>query len=191
MAQGSLTANTPYEMMGLKGIVDDGTYVTTLHNLSRTDNSWWKCSTSTNDSNAGTNRDLTLSLMQDAVTAVEQEGGKVDLILLDHATRDAYAALVIADKRFVNTLKLDGGFTALEFNGIPVMADSYMPNNTIFFLDTSHLEIMQMGDWNWMDRDGAVLSRVADADAYEAVIFWYADFTSDKPSAHSFLRDVE
>jgi hypothetical protein len=113
------------------------------------------------------------------------------LIISDHSLRDAYAALVVADKRYVNTMKLDGGFSALEYNGLPWVADADCPANTVFFVDTNHLEIMQMSDWSWMDRDGAVLSRVADADAYEAVLYWYADLTSDSPKAHSFLRDVQ
>lgn len=186
-----LITNASYEMMGLKGIIDDASYVTTLHNLSRSSYAWWKCATFSTDDNSGTNRDLTLTLMQSAVSAVEQEGGKIDLILCDHATRDAYAAIVIADKRYPNTMKLDGGFTALEFDGIPVVADPMMPTYTMFFIDTSHLQLMQMGDWVWMDRDGAVLSRVADSDAYEAVLYWYADLVTDKPKAFSFLRDVQ
>jgi hypothetical protein len=180
-----------YDMMGLKGIIDDGTYVTTLHGLSRTTYPFWKCATFSTDSNAGTLRDLTLPLMQSAVSAVEKNGGSVDLILCDHATRDAYAALVVADKRFPNTMKLDGGFTALEFNGIPIVADPMMASHTMFFIDTSQLQIMQMGDWNWMDKDGAVLSRVTDYDKYEAVLYWYADFTCQKPSSMSFLRDIQ
>ena len=180
-----------YEMMGLKGIVDDGNYVDTLHNLSRTTYAWWKCSTHANDDNGGTNRDLDLDLIQASVTAVEKNGFKVNLIVSDMDTRDAYAALVIADKRFVNTLDLDGGYKALEFNGLPWLADADCPPNTVFFVSTDHLEIMQMSNWDWMDKDGSVLSRVANSDAYEAVLYWYADVTTDAPRAHSFLRDVE
>jgi len=183
-------AGTSYEMMGLKGIVDDGTYVTTLHNLSRNSYAWWKCSTFTNDDNSGTLRDLTLPLIQEAITAVEKNGGKVNLILTTHELRDAYAALVTADKRFVNTLDLDGGFKGLEYSGIPIVADPDCQPNTMFFLDTEHLQIMQMSDWDWMDKDGAVLSRVANSDAYEAVLFWYSDLATDRPRAFSFLRDV-
>lgn len=171
--------------------MDDSTYVTTLHNLSRSSYEWWKCSTHSNDDNGGANRDLDLDLIQASVTAVEKNGFMVDLIVSDMDTRDAYAALVVADKRFVNTLDLDGGFKALEYSGIPWLADADCPPNTIFFLSTDHLEIMQMSDWNWMDRDGSVLSRVADSDAYEAVLYWYADLTTDAPRAHSFLRDVQ
>lgn len=179
-----------YEMMGLKGIVDDNTYVDTLHNLSRTSYAWWKCSTFTNDDNSGVNRDLSLDLVQEAVTAVEKNGGTVGMILSDHGLRDAYAALLVADKRFVNTLDLDGGWKALEYSGIPWVADVDCMPNTVFFVDLNHLFIMQMSSWDWMDRDGAVLSRVADTDAYEAVLYWYADFVTDRPIAHSFLRDV-
>lgn len=53
-------AGTSYEMMGIKGIVDDGAYVTTLHNLSRDSYAWWKCSTFSTDDNSGTARDMTL-----------------------------------------------------------------------------------------------------------------------------------
>jgi hypothetical protein len=188
---GSLANNPSYEMMGLKGIIDDGTYVDTLHNISRTTYPYWNCSTNSTDSNSGTLRDMTLDLIQASLTSVEVNGGKTNLIISDHALRDAYAALVVADKRFVNTMKLDGGWTALEYNGIPWVADGDCPANTVFFVDTDHLQIMQMSDWNWMDRDGAVLSRVSGEDSYEAVLYWYADLTTDKPKAHAFLRDVQ
>lgn len=184
-------SGTSYEMNGLKGIVDDGTYVTTLHHLSRTSYGWWKCSTHANDDNGGTNRSLTLALIQASVTAVEKNGGKVGMILSDHDVRDAYAALLTADKRYVNTLELDGGWKALEYNGIPWVADADCPPNTVFFLDLDHLFMMQMSDWDWMDEDGAVLSRVSGSDAYEAVLFWYADLATDRPRAFSFLRDVQ
>ena len=180
-----------YEMMGLKGIVDDATYVTTLHNLSRSSYAWWKCSTYTNDDNSGTLRDLDLDLIQEAVSAVEKNGGTVKLILSNHDLRDAYAAELTADKRFVNTLSLDGGWKALEYSGIPWVADADCPPNTIFFVDPEHLFLMQMSDWDWMDQDGAVLSRVSGSDAYEAVLFWYADLATDRPRGHSFLRDVQ
>jgi hypothetical protein len=184
-------ALTSYEMMGLKGIVDDNTYVNTLHGLARGTYAWWKCSTFTNDSNSGTLRDLTLPLIQAGFSAVEKNGGSVKMVIGDHDMRDAYAALVVADKRYVNTMDLDGGFKGLEINGVPLVADVDCMPNTLFFIDTDHLQIMQMNSWSWMDKDGAVLSRVSGSDAYEAVLYWYADFVTDRPRAHSFLRDVQ
>jgi len=192
---GALATNTSYEMMGLKGIVDDGTYVTTLHNLSRSSYAWWKSSTFSSDDNSGTLRDMTLPLIQSAISAVEKNGGRVSMILSDVDMRDAYAALVIADKRFVNTMTLDGGWKALEYssgtNGLPWISEVDMPPNTVFFVESERLFIMQMADWNWMDEDGAILSRVSGSDAYEAVLYWYSELATDRPRSHSFLRDVQ
>jgi hypothetical protein len=136
-------------------------------------------------------RDLTLPLIQAGFSAVEKNGGSVKMVIGDHDMRDAYAALVVADKRYVNTMDLDGGFKGLEINGVPLVADVDCMPNTLFFIDTDHLQIMQMNSWSWMDKDGAVLSRVSGSDAYEAVLYWYADFVTDRPRAHSFLRDVQ
>ncbi len=184
-------AGTSYEMMGLKGIVDDATYVTSLHNINRSTYPHWKCSTFTNDDNSGTNRDLTLDLMQEAFSAVEKNGDSVKLIVTTHDLRDAYAALLVADKRFVNTMDLDGGFKGLEYNGVPLVADPDAVPNTMFFVNPERLFLMQTSDWDFMDKDGAVLSRVSGYDAYEAILFLYADLTTDRPRSHSFLRDVQ
>lgn len=189
-------AGTSYEMMGLKGIVDDGTYVTTLHNLSRNTYAWWKCSTHSEDDNGGTLRALSRELIQKSISAVEKNGGTVSMILSGHDLRDAYVSLEKSDNRYVNTLTLDGGWRALEYtsggNGsIPWVVDVDMLPNTIFFLDLNHLFLMEMSGWDWMDEDGAILSRVANSDAYEAVLFKYADLATDRPRAHSFLRDVQ
>lgn len=174
--------------------MDDNSYVDTLHAISRTSYAWWKCSTHSNDDNSGTNRDLDLDLIQASVSAVEKGGGRVNMILSDVDSRDAYVALLLADKRYVNTLSLDGGWSAVEYSSgspIPWVADVDCEPNTVYFIDTNHLQIMQMSSWDWMDKDGSVLSRVADSDAYEAVLYWYADLVTDRPRAHSFLRDVE
>lgn len=186
-----VAATDCYDMMGLKGIVDDNTHLTTLHNLSRDTYAWWHCATHSTDDGSGTNRNLTSDLMQASMTAAEKNGAKTNLILTTFELRDAYAALLVSDKRFVNTLDLDGGFKGLDYNGIPLVADADCPPNTMFFLDTSHLFLMQMSDWGWMDKDGAVLNRISGKDAYEAVIYWYADLATDKPRAFSFLRDVQ
>lgn len=184
-------AGTIYEMMGLKGIVDDGTYTDSLHNLSSTTYPWWKATTYTNDDNGGTLRSVTRALMQEAVSAVEKSGGMVGLIVTTYEVRDSYIAEIIADKRHVNTMKLDGGWTAVEFNGIPIVADPDCTENTMYFLDLDHLFVMEMSDFDWMDEDGSVLKAVSGKDAYEAVLFYYADLATDRRNAHTFLRDVQ
>ena len=190
-AGAAATLSDSYEMMGLKGIIDDATYCTTLHNLSRSSYAWWKCSTFADDDNSGSNRDLTIPLMQSMSTAVEKNGGNTQAYLASLEVRDAYAAELVSDKRYVNTMKLDGGWTGIEYNGKPVIADSDMLPNTLFAVDFDHLFLMEMADFDWMDKDGAVLSRVSGYDAYEAVLRLYAEFTTDRPRSFGFLRDVQ
>lgn len=186
-----ITPSDSYEMMGLKGIIDDTEYVTTLHNLSRSTYNWWKCSTSDNDDNSGTNRDLTLDLIQEAVTSVQKNGDDVNMIISDFDVRNSYAALLVGDRRYDGSaMELDGGWRALSYNDIPWVADKDCPPNTVFFMNTEHLFLMQENDWDWMDKDGAVLSRTS-GDAYEAALVWYAQLATDRPRSFSFLRDVE
>jgi len=47
-----------------------------------------------------------------------------------------------------------------------------------------------MSDWSFMDRDGSVLSRVANTDAYEATLYKYHELGTDKRNAHGKLTGL-
>jgi hypothetical protein len=87
-------------------------------------------------------------------------------------------------------MTLDGGFKAVEYNGVPMVVDKDCVNYNIFFIDESSLEIYQMSDFDWMDEDGAVLSRVSNYDAYEAVLYWYSELGVSKRNANVRLADI-
>lgn len=179
------------EMMGLLGIVDDATYITTLQNLSRTTYPWFKGNVM---DNGGTNRALTLDLMQEASDTAESKGGRISLVISNFELRRKYADLLVADKRFVNKLKLDGGFSALEYSAggepIPFVVDRHSRNNQLMFLDESTLAIYRASDFDWMDKDGNVLSRVSGTDAYEAVLYVYQNLGCTCPKFNTVIRDL-
>ena len=143
---------------------------------------------------------LTLLLMQQAVDESDIQGeGDVGLIITDHSIKRTYGSLLVADKRYPpgGEITLDGGYKALEFNGTPVVADkdaglTETPAllERMYFLDLTSLFFITMGDWDWMDQDGAVLSRVSGEDAYEAVLFRYFNMVSDRPNANTALDNV-
>ncbi len=60
----------------------------------------------------------------------------------------------------------------------------------MFGLNTTRLIEFYSSDWEWMDQDGAVLSRVPNVDAYEATLFKYAEFATDARNAHFKLVDL-
>jgi hypothetical protein len=180
------------EMMGLLGIVNNsnpraGLYVGAI-NRSTAGNEYWDASV---DSNSGTLRPLTLDLMQTSWDAAEEEGGEISLVLTTRAVRRKYLRLVRADGRFVNTMTLDGGFDALEYNGKPLAVDRHCMPNRIYFLDESTLALYRMSDLDWMDEDGAILSRVTGYDAYEAVLYFYATLGCGACNKNALLSDIE
>lgn len=179
------------EMMGLLGIIDDATYVTTLQGVSRTTYPWFKANVL---DNSGTNRDLTLDLMQQSSDEAEKDGGKISLVVANYELRRKYADLLVHDKRFVNKLSLDGGFSALEYSAggdpIPFVVDRHSRDNTIFFTDESSLAIYRASDFDWMDKDGAILSRVSGYDAYEAILYVYMNPGCTACNHNTVLRDI-
>jgi hypothetical protein len=131
--------------------------------------------------------------MQMSFDFVEIKAGKdygPDLILTSHALRREYYDLCIADRRAVNTMTLDGGWKALEFNGIPLTVDQDAIDGEMYFITTKDLSIYRMSDYEWMTKDGSVLHRVADYDAYEAVLFRYAELGCTRRNSHAVLADL-
>ncbi len=183
------------EMMGLRGIVtdedideiamNDGTNTgggtnDPLQTLAVATYSWWKAQTDFHSSGryAG-QRALSFELMQKMFDKVEEKAGEdygPNLILTTRAVRRAYLNLCVAERRQVNTMTLDGGWKALDYNGVPLTVDNDAIDGEMYFLTTKDLKIFRMSDYEWMQKDGAVLSRVANYDAYEAVLFRYAEF---------------
>ncbi|MFH0848408.1 MAG: phage major capsid protein, partial [archaeon] len=145
------------EMMGLRGIVADTDLdeiaVTSdaettcglatanndsLQGLAVATYTWWKGLVSKHSSGryAG-QRTLTLMLMQQMFDAVEKKAGKdygPNLILTTRAIRREYLELCTADRRVVNTMTLDGGWTALDYNGIPLTVDDDAIDGEMYFL---------------------------------------------------------
>jgi hypothetical protein len=167
------------EITGLAKIIADGN---TYLDIDRTvgANSYWRSVVDT----AEANRAITELLLQTALDNVDLNGGKTNLMITTHGIRRAYQTLLTSQKRFVNTMDLEGGFKALEYNGLPMVPDKDCPTGTILGLDTSRLKFYNTGDdFSWMDKDGAMLNRVPNKDAYEATLIHYVELCSDRPAA--------
>lgn len=167
-------------------------------NRSTAGNEYWK---GNRLNNTGTARSISNSLMQTAQdTAAINGEGEISLILTNQATMRAWGDYLFAKKQFFNSQTLKGGYDFIPFNNIPVVADKDLntdPANSFFpaarrlyFLDESTMGLIEMSDWDWMDEDGAILSRVSGQDAYEAVLFKYWNFYCERPAASCILDDI-
>jgi len=138
-------------------------------------------------------RQLTPKLMQQMFDKVELKAGKdygPDMIITTHAIRREYLDYMEARRRTVNTMTLDGGWTAIDYNGVPLMVDPDAIDGEMYFLTLKDLQLYRMSDYDFMDRDGAILSRITGYDAYEAVLYRYAELGVNNRASHGVICDL-
>jgi len=182
------------EIMGLSGIVsipDPGAGA--LQNLAVATYPWWMASVL---ANGGTPRAITDSLFQTSIDTLETvSAGMATAIYTSFGVRRAYQALLTSMKQIVNTMDLKGGFKALSYLGgshgeIPIISDKDAPAGKAFVLDEDELQIYRLSDLDWMNEDGAILSRVSGYDAYEAVLYVYQELGTSMRNGHVRIDDI-
>ncbi len=183
------TDGTTHELIGLQAIVNNSG---TLYNIDPTSVTLWK---STVNGNSGTNRAATDNLFETVIDDIGLESGtSPNFIVTTVGVRRNYASQLKAQKRFTDTTTLKGGFSALTVDAgnvsLPLATDRDCPNNKAFLLNTDHIMQHASSDWEFMDEDGSVLSRVSGEDAYEAVLFKYHELTTDRRNVHGRIDDL-
>ena len=176
------------EIMGLGGIVTNTDPASgALQGLAVASYPVWKASVLTDSAN----RAISESLMQTAIDTVSQAGdGEVSAIYTTFGVRRAYQALLTTDRQYVNTMDLKGGAKAIAYDNMPIIADKNCPANKMYFIDENALKFYRLSDFDWMQEDGAVLSRVSGSDAYEATMFLYSELGTSARNAHAVLEKI-
>ena len=184
------------DLMGLGGIIDDGTRVATFQTLGRTANPWLKANIMTNPASAGTNRALTLPLLDefmqkgaDGTGAVGSDEG-ISAVYSKHVFQRLYMDLCRDQRRFVNTKKVDGGWEAPELHGKPWFVDRLCRDNEVWGVAEEDLGYWVLAPLDWVDDDGSVVSRRADYDEVEAYITEYAQLGAHRCNRHVALKDL-
>lgn len=129
------------------GLLDTGTYA----GIDRAVRTQWQGNVL---ANGAIPRPLTLDLMREMRRTVYTASGlKPDLIVCDPIQHENYGKLLQTERRYVdevrlrgNTVRLDGGYQVLEFDGIPVVEDVDCPAGNMVFLNTRHVFMGQMND---------------------------------------------
>lgn len=190
----TVQSNISYSMMGIDGIVSNGNpnlLSGGLHGLAVATNDWWKAQVF---ANSGTNRTLTLPLMQQPLSQIavrsDYDESDVKFLLGNVFIRDKYEQLLIADKRHVNTMKLDGGFEGLEYSGKPFVVDVQCKRNRIYYITPETLKIFRNSDFDWIEGVNGVLHQRENKDAFFATMFHYGDLGCVARNGNGLLDDV-
>lgn len=201
------------EMFGIPAMIDDGSlaadeglgattvageageFISNSLNfggLARSSNVTLKSTVLQNPSSAGTNRTLTVALMERMFLSCLANGAKAsDLDYYSSAGLWATFGLLHIGDRIFNDFKetLQGGFIALKFNERPYFYDSDAPRDRIWFIDMSTVVFLTQGGYEMMDEDGSVLSRVANTDAYEFTLYRDCQLGANKCRTSGILDD--
>lgn len=135
---------------------------------------------------------------QQMVDSIDVVGNnEVEIIVTTHGIVRRYSNQLKALKRFNDTqsVTLRGGFKALMFNEQPMIKDPDCPKGTMWFLNTDALMWAWLpngklpGDWDWVDDDGAILTRKANrTDGFEGYVA--GDFNLNAPVRNSLGKMI-
>jgi hypothetical protein len=116
------------EMMGLRGIVDDGTDLSTFQNITTAVYEWRARRIDASAAN------LTSDLMQrliDDVATMSPDGEEPDTLIMHKLQRRKYLDLVVPQKRYADG-NMDTGFVKLTFNGLDMLLDKDCQTDTVY-----------------------------------------------------------
>ena len=158
----------------------------TLYGLNRSENSWL------NPYVMEDVGELSETILQMALDSIEEaSGGAVNFIVCSWGVRRAIQKLFAQNKRIVDTMELEGGFKALSYNGIPIVADRFCPEGTMYLLNTNDFTLHQLCDWQWLSGDdGKVLKQVPGKPVYTATLVKYADLICARPNGQGVLTGI-
>ena len=193
----AVTATTAYylirsgslnnEIQGLLTALDGGT--TTIYNVNRA--SYLSYQGNVNNLSAA---QLTLNQIQFAYNEGMRRGGaKYSAIYSDFPSLQYYQKLLTPDKRYVNTVKGDGGFANkdkfyLDFNGIPWVADKDSPQR-IFILPEDAFKNYVLAEMEFADETGSMYIAQTSTDAFEVRVRLFTNLFNEQPAACAVVQN--
>jgi len=168
------------EMMGLRGIVDDSTDLTTFENIDATASRIWR-----GRRIDASSANLTSDLLQRLLDDVEILGGDApDTIIMHQRQRRKYLDIVTPQKRYMDG-KMDAGFEKLSFNGKDLFLDEDCQVATVYALTKKHIQKYELEALSMGKHDGSdTFLRAINQDVFQAYWRHYCNFGSGKRNAH-------
>jgi len=185
-----------YEQNGLAAIIDDAdpvfqdnvSWPTGLGAIPIATFPIWK---SPIIDNAGTPIPFSPDMFQQLMDLEDQTAaGSIDLWITTHGIRRQYLNLLVAAKQYVNTMELDGGFKSLTYDGRPLVVDKDCTRGRIYGLSLETIFIASETDYNWMDADGSILTRMENQDAFQACLYHYWEMGTDARNRNGSIQDI-
>lgn len=160
------------EMMGLRGIVDDSTDLTTFQDIDASSVREWRARR-LDASSANLTSDLLQRLLDDVATL---SGEEPDRIIMHKLQRRKYLDIVVPEKRYMDG-QLDAGFKKLSFNGTELWLDKDCQTDTVYAISLADICKFELKPIHMGSHDGSdEFLRAANFDKFQAYWRHYCNF---------------
>lgn len=174
-----------FEISGLGKIFDNSQ--TSIYGVSKTDYPWLKPYTSS------TSQEISDILIQQAIDFLDMNvDSQINFITCSSQVRRAYQEYLGAYRRNIDVTELEGGYKTITHNGIPVVADRFVDDDTMYLLNTNDFTIHELCDWKWLEsEDGRILKQNQGYPTYSATLVKYAELICDKPCGQAKISGIK
>jgi hypothetical protein len=184
------TNSLGHESMGLLGLIDDGTYVGTLHGVNRTTYPIFKSPVVTSVAT------LTLDEIQQGIDAVDELGrgdfGSNGVFFCHHSVRRVYLALLDSVRRYTGQglFDMDGGVKhagikrpgEITYGDRPWRIAKHAPYEMLFGILKGSLTRYVLVKGEWADEDGTILRNVFGYDIWDGFYRIWDTLHTDRPN---------
>lgn len=177
--QGARIASATYEIDGLAKLIS--TAANTVGGINGATNTFWQNIADT----AGTA--VTHDRLMQLFNRVRIAGGEVSALYTSFGVQRDFYNTFQANIRYVEPMKLSGGFQTLEFMGKPLIADVDAPYNRVFAVDERFLKVFSNRDWHFLDEDNTPLKWDTNYDAWKSVLARYMNLGLTRRNTHAIL----
>lgn len=170
------------ELLGLEAIFGNST---TLYGFNKEENEW----VNPVKKNVQTVTEQEMQMIIDTIE--EKTGDAPNMIICSYGVRRMLQQLFSQSGTRINDVELSGGYKAISYNGIPIIADRFCPKGTMYFLNTNDFELQQLCDWRWLEgEDGKILKQIPGKPVYTATLVKYAELLCSRPCGQGKLYGI-
>jgi hypothetical protein len=174
------------EMMGLQGICDDGTLLTTFQNIDASANRIWRGRV-IDAASANLTTDMLQRLIDDVAGL---SGDEPDTLIMHRLQRRKYLDIVVPQKRYQDG-DMDGGFKKLAFNGLELWLDQDCQTDSVYAIKKSLINKYEVDPLAMGGQDGSdKFLRAINQDVFQGYWRHYCNFGTSNRNAHGRIKSL-
>ena len=131
-------------------------------------------------------------VMQEAIDALENDAGStVDFLACSQDAKYSFIEYMSSYKRNIDIMELEGGFKTLSYNGLPLVYDRFVPDGSMYLLNTKAFKLPPLGDCRFLETEnGNILRKNQGKPTYTATLVKYCDLICQKPNGQAVLTGI-